>query len=313
MSLAVVHHPDYVAPLRPGHRFPMSKYGYLRVALIARGILPATGGTIAPTPASFSQVAAVHAPDYVARVAEQRLSREEERRIGLPGSAAVARRAFLAAGGTLLAARLALERGIACNMAGGSHHAGPDGGAGFCIFNDVAVAARALTAEGRVARVLVIDCDVHQGDGTAAIFARDPLVRTLSLHAARNFPARKAVSDLDFPLPDGLGDAAYLEVLAHALDACADFAPDLVFYNAGVDVHAGDRLGRLALSDAGLRAREARVLDWARGRGVPIACVLGGGYDDDPDRLAARHAIVFEEAALRAPGPAGLDAPMTPP
>lgn len=300
MSAAIVYHPDYLAPLRPGHRFPMSKYGYLRAALIARGVLPASGGYLAPKAASFDQVAAVHAPDYVERVAAQRLSRDEVRRIGLPGTAAVARRAFLSSAGTLLAARLALERGVACNMAGGSHHAGPAGGAGFCVFNDVAVAARALTGEGRVDRVLVIDCDVHQGDGTARIFARDPKVRTVSLHAARNYPVRKAVSDLDYPLPDGLADAAYLEVLAHALGESAAFDPDLVFYNAGVDVHAGDRLGRLALSDAGLRARDAMVLDWARGRGAPIACVLGGGYDDDPERLAARHAVLFEEAARRA-------------
>lgn len=300
MSLPIVYHPDYMAPLRPGHRFPMSKYGYLRAALVARGLLPATGGPVAPAPAPIRQIAAVHALDYVERVANQTLRPEEIRAIGLPGSAAVARRAFLSAAGTLLAARLALEHGIAGNAAGGSHHAGPEGGAGFCVFNDVAVAARALIDEGQVRRVLIVDCDVHQGDGTARIFADRPEVLTLSLHAARNYPARKAASDLDFPLPDGLGDAAYLEMLAHALGAVAGFAPDIVFYNAGVDPHEGDRLGRLALSDAGLRARDAHVFDWARRRRLPVACVIGGGYDDDPARLAARHAITFEEAARRA-------------
>lgn len=302
MSLPIVYHPDYMAPLRPGHRFPMSKYGYLRAALIARGLLPATGGYVAPAPAALRQVAAVHALDYVERVANQTLRPDEIRTIGLPGSAAVARRAFLSAAGTLLAARLALEHGIAGNAAGGSHHAGPAGGAGFCVFNDVAVAAQALLAEGQVRRVLIVDCDVHQGDGTARIFAGRPEVLTLSLHAARNYPVRKADSDLDFPLPDGLGDAAYLEMLDHALGQVDGFGPDIVFYNAGVDPHAGDRLGRLALSDAGLRARDARLIGWARAAGIPVACVIGGGYDADPARLAARHAITFEEAA-RLAGP----------
>ncbi len=297
MTLPIVYHPDYMAPLRPGHRFPMSKYGYLRAALIARGLLPPAGGYVAPAPATARTVAAVHPIDYVERVAGARLRPDEARAIGLPSTEAVARRAFLSAAGTLLAARLALEHGVACNAAGGSHHAGPDGGAGFCVFNDVAVAARALLDEGRARRVLVLDLDVHQGDGTARIFAQDPRVFSLSLHAERNYPARKAVSTLDFALPDGLADAAYLEVLDHALATAEAFAPDIVFYNAGVDPHGQDRLGRLALTDAGLRARDARALGWARSRGIPVAGVLGGGYDDEPRRLAARHAILFEEAA----------------
>ncbi|TPE49442.1 histone deacetylase family protein [Amaricoccus solimangrovi] len=297
MTPPIVYHPDYMAQLRPNHRFPMSKYGYLREALIARGLLPAAGGYVAPAPARLAAVAAVHAIDYVERVANQTLTRDEERRIGLPGTPAVARRAFLSAAGTLLAARLALEHGLALNMAGGSHHAGPAGGAGFCVFNDVAVAAQALLAEGQAARVLVIDCDVHQGDGTAEIFAGRAEVLTLSLHAERNYPARKAVSSLDYPLPDGLADRPYLEVLAHALAAAEAFRPRIAFYNAGVDPHRDDRLGRLGLSDEGLRARDALVIGWARARGIPLVGVLGGGYDADPLRLAARHAILFEEAA----------------
>ena len=300
MNLPIVYHPDYMAPLRPGHRFPMSKYGYLRAALVARGLLPPAGGYLSPAPASVRQVAAAHDLGYVERVATTTLSRAEERLIGLPGSAAVARRAFLSAAGTLLAARLALAHGIACNMAGGSHHAGPAGGAGFCVFNDVAVAALALLAEGQVARVLIVDCDVHQGDGTARIFAGEPRAMTVSLHAERNYPAVKAASDLDFPLPDRLGDAAYLEVLRHALGQAEGFGAEIVFYNAGVDVHRDDRLGRLALGDEGLRARDALVLGWARARGLPVVGVLGGGYDDDPERLANRHAVLFEEAAALA-------------
>ncbi len=295
--LPIVFHPDYLAPLRRGHPFPMSKYGYLRAALVARGLLPPAGGFLAPAPATVARAAAVHALPYVERVANQALTPAEERAIGLPNTAAVARRAFLASAGTLLAARLALEHGLACNMAGGSHHAGPEGGAGYCVFNDVAIAAQALLDEGQVARVLVVDCDVHQGDGTARIFAGRTDVLTLSLHAERNYPARKASSHLDYALPDRLADRAYLEVLAHALAATEAFRPGIVFYNAGVDPHAGDRLGRLALTDAGLRARDALVLGWARARGAPVAGVLGGGYDADPVRLAARHAILFEEAA----------------
>lgn len=296
--LPIVFHPEYQAPLRPRHPFPMSKYGYLRSALVARGLLPSSGGFVSPAPATVSRVAAVHALDYVERVADTRLEPGELRAIGLPGTDAVSRRAFLSAAGTLLAARLALEHGIACNMAGGSHHAGPEGGAGYCVFNDVAVAAQTLLDEGRVSRVLVVDVDVHQGDGTARIFAGRTDVFTLSLHAERNYPLRKVASTLDYALPDKLGNRAYLETLSHGLARADDFGADIVFLNAGVDVHGEDRLGRLALTDDGLRARERAVLRWARDRKLPVVGVLGGGYDDDPERLAARHAILFEEAAL---------------
>lgn len=297
MSLPIVWHPDYQAQLRVGHPFPMSKYGYLRDTLVARGLLPPEGGFLSPAPASIARVAAVHALGYVERVAANRLAPAEVRAIGLPDTPAVARRAFLSAAGTLLAARLALEHGLALNMAGGSHHAGPEGGAGYCVFNDVAVAAQTLRDEGAATRILVVDCDVHQGDGTARIFAGRPDILTLSLHAERNYPARKAVSHLDFPLPDRLTDRPYLETLAEALGRAAPFRPDLVFYNAGVDPHADDRLGRLALTSDGLRARDACVLAWARTRAIPVVGVLGGGYDSDPHRLAARHALLFEEAA----------------
>lgn len=295
--LPIVHHPDYLVPLRPGHRFPMSKYGYLREALVARGLMPA-GGTPRPAPASAAQVGLAHDPAYVARVFTQALAPDEVRRIGLPASEMVARRARLAAAGTLLAAWLALEHGLALNAAGGSHHAGPDAGAGFCVFNDVAVAVANLMAQGVPGPVLVIDADVHQGDGTARIFAGDPRVFTFSIHAERNFPARKARSDLDIALADGTGDAAYLAALAEGVaQALAAARPRIVFYNAGVDVWKGDRLGRLGLSEAGIRARDAHVIAAVRSRGLPLVGVLGGGYDDDPRRLAARHAILFEEAA----------------
>ena len=292
----IIHHPDYQVPLRPGHRFPMSKYGYLREALMARGLMR-PGHYPAPAPARAAQVALAHNAGYVERVFSGRWDAGEVRRIGLPGNERVARRARLAAAGTLLASWMAMEHGIALNAAGGSHHAGPDGGAGFCVFNDVAVAARNLQAQGVPGPYLVIDCDVHQGDGTARVFADDPGVFTLSLHAERNFPARKATSDIDVALADGLEDAAYLEALRPALErALAAARPRLVFYNAGVDVWHGDRLGRLALTADGIRARDAHVIRTVRAAGLPLVCVIGGGYDDDPARLAGHHAILFEEA-----------------
>jgi acetoin utilization deacetylase AcuC-like enzyme len=298
--LPIVHHPDYQVPLRPRHRFPMSKYGYLREALEARGLL-APGRALAPAPAGAGQLALAHDAGYVDRVLSEALCEAEIRRIGLPGTEKVARRARLAAAGTLLATWMALEHGIAANAAGGSHHAGPEGGAGFCVFNDVGVAARNLLAQGGPAPVLVVDCDVHQGDGTARIFADEPAVYTLSLHAEANFPVRKAVSDLDVALPDGTGNAAYLAALEAGLArALAEARPRIVYYNAGVDVWEGDRLGRLALTPEGIRARDAHVIRTVRAAGLPLVCVLGGGYDDVPERLAAHHAILFEEAAAAA-------------
>lgn len=299
MALPIVHHPDYVAPLRKGHRFPMSKYGYLRRALEARGLMRA-GSWLAPAPARPGQLTLAHDADYVDRACALTLSPEEMRRIGLPRTERVVRRARLAAAGTTLAARLALEGGIACNGAGGSHHAAAEGGAGYCVFNDVAVAAATLLAEGRVSRVLVLDADVHQGDGTARIFADEPRVVTVSVHAEKNYPTPKARSDIDVGLADGAGDAAYLEALSAAIDAgLAAAAPELIFYNAGVDVHRDDRLGRLALSDDGLRARDRMALRALR-RAAPVVGVLGGGYADDPETVALRHVVLFEEAAALA-------------
>jgi acetoin utilization deacetylase AcuC-like enzyme len=293
----IVWHPDYMTPLQPGHRFPMSKYGYLRQVLDARGLMP-PGGFLAPAPAQLGLIAAVHDLGYVERVENGTLTAAEVREIGLPNTPALARRGRLSAAGTLLAARLALEHGVACNAAGGSHHAGPDGGAGFCVYNDVAVAARALMAEGTVRRVLVVDLDVHQGDGTAKIFADDPGVFTFSMHGARNYPVRKATSSRDVGLDDLTGDAAYLARLQAELPRAIEAArADIAFYNAGVDVWEGDRLGRLALSLSGLRARDRMALSMLRAAGLPVTGVLGGGYSTDPEELAARHAILFEEAA----------------
>lgn len=295
--LPIVHHPDYQIALKPGHRFPMSKYGYLRDALIGRGLLK-QGQYLAPKPADRGQLSLAHDDGYVERVISLQLEDAEIRRIGLPRSEAVVRRTRLSAAGTTLAAWIALETGLACNSAGGSHHAGPDYGSGFCVFNDVAVAIANLMAQGIAGPMLVIDADVHQGDGTARIFENDARVFTVSIHSAKNFPARKARSDIDIALPDGIEDADYLAALRSGLtDAFTAVQPTLAFYNAGVDVHADDRLGRLSLSDAGIRARDAAVITAVRQRGVPLVGVLGGGYSDDMSALASRHAILFEEAA----------------
>ena len=228
-------------------------------------------------------------------VLEQRLDSMALRRLGLPLSPELALRSRCAVAGTVLTARLALEHGVACNTAGGSHHAFAGFGAGFCVFNDVAVAARVLLAEGLIGRALVVDLDVHQGDGTAAILAGDPRVFTLSVHCRANYPARKQQSDLDVALDAGVGDADYLVLLENLLPALLDrLRPDLVFYNAGVDPHVEDRLGRLALSDQGLAERERMVLRAVCARGLPLACVVGGGYADDLDVLARRHALLHE-------------------
>jgi acetoin utilization deacetylase AcuC-like enzyme len=208
------------------------------------------------------------------------------------------RRACRAAGGTILAARLALAHGLAGSTAGGSHHGQRATGAGFCVFNDVAVAARALQAAGEVRRVLVVDLDVHQGDGTADCLAGDPDLFTFSLHAERNYPVRKIAGDLDIGLPDGLANDDYLAALAGHLPRLLDaFAPDLVFYNAGVDPHREDRLGRLSLTDEGLRRRDAYVIREARRRAIPLVSVVGGGYMEDVEALGRCHALVFEAMA----------------
>ena len=282
----------------------MNKFERLAQMLVAEGLSP--DGFHEPEPASFELLSAVHDPAYVRAVFAQSLPPDAVRRLGLPMTPAVAARACAAVGGTLLAARLALAHGLACNTAGGSHHAARGYGAGFCVFNDVAVATHALLDEGAVARVLVVDLDVHQGDGTAFIFEGEPRVATFSMHGAKNFPARRAASTLDVDLPDGTQDAAYLAALAeHLPDLLDAHAPDLVFYNAGVDPHVDDRLGRLALSDAGLAARDAYVIETCLARGVPVCGVIGGGYGADIDALADRHATLHRAAAATWPQASG--------
>lgn len=292
----VIHHPAFRAEMPAGHRFPMDKFSRLATVLEAEGV-PGLDGFAKPELVDVETLLLAHAEDYVRGVIELSLPPDVVRRIGMPNTDSVATRARAASGGTLLAARLSLERGIACNTAGGSHHASAESGAGFCVFNDVAVAARRLLAEGAIGQALVVDLDVHQGDGTARIFEGDPSVFTLSMHAEKNFPHRKATSDLDIELADGTGDAAYLEKLGEILPALLrGVRPDIVFFNAGVDPHADDRLGRLSLTDEGLGRREAYVLGACLSLEIPVVGVIGGGYDADIDRLAGRHAILHRTA-----------------
>lgn len=293
----IVHHPAYSVPLPAGHRFPMGKFAALASTLEARGLL-SDRNRVQPEPADPDRLALAHDRAWVEAVLAARVDPSAERRLGLPVTPAVAARARAAVGGTLEAARLALEHGLALNTAGGSHHAFRDGGAGFCVFNDLAVTALSLLAEGRVRRLVVLDLDVHQGDGTAAILAGEPRVATVSLHCRCNYPTRKQQGSLDVALDPGIGDRAYLEILAGLLpDLLRREAPDLLLYDAGVDPHLADRLGRLALGDRGLAERDRFVLETCRARGVPVAAVIGGGYDPDLSALAARHAILFEVAA----------------
>lgn len=296
MRPPLVYHPAYSAPLPSSHRFPMAKFRLLHDHLLQRD-LARPEQLHQPLPIPRRALELVHSRGYHEAFSRDQLSRQEQRRIGLPATRPLVRRSWLAVGGTLLTARLALEHGLACHLAGGTHHAFPDYGSGFCIFNDVAVAAQVLLAEGAVTRLMVIDLDVHQGDGTAAIFAGDGRVVTVSAHAASNFPLRKQTSDHDLALADGLDDAGYLAAVGPLLpDLLEQGRPDLVLYNAGVDPHRDDRLGRLALSDTGLLLRDRMVLEACLRRGIPVATVIGGGYDALP-ALVARHGLVFRAAA----------------
>jgi acetoin utilization deacetylase AcuC-like enzyme len=283
-----LHYSDhFVLPLPEGHRFPMRKYRDLHEALAVA--LPQARFVEAPA-ASPGELALAHAPSYVEAVLHGHLSAAQQREIGFPWSPLMAERSRRSVGATIAAARAALHEGVSANLAGGTHHASAEAGSGFCVFNDVAVATRLMQAEWhrhhrRLLRVAVIDLDVHQGNGTAAILADDPTVWTLSLHGQHNFPFRKVAGDDDVALPDGCGDADYLAALDAALArlwaAHPDGLPGLVFYNAGADVHEGDRLGRLKLTAAGVAERDRRVYAALRERGIPVAVCMGGGYGVD--------------------------------
>ncbi|MEM9295693.1 MAG: histone deacetylase [Planctomycetota bacterium] len=316
----LVHHPDYtVRPWPAGHRFPMPKFALLRDRLLGEGVAKPEQFHAPDGPAPDALLELAHERDYIQAFTQGRLDPDHQRRIGLPWSPDLVRRTKTAVAGTVLACELALEHGLATQCAGGTHHAHRDYGSGFCIFNDLAVAAAHLVQHHHLNRVLIVDLDVHQGDGTARIFESEAQVFTFSVHADKNFPLRKAQSDLDVALPDGVNDDAYLALLQHGATTlpgavCADHQgvptsfdglaalldqaePQFVLYDAGVDVHRDDRLGKLELTDDGLYRRDRFVIDAVRARNVPLACVIGGGYAVDPADVARRHAVVHRAAA----------------
>ena len=295
--MKVFYSDHFVLPLPEGHRFPMVKYSMLRERVAQDGIC-GPGELRAPHAVTDEEILHAHVPDYLRRVVSGTLTDKEVRRIGFPWSEKMVERSRRASGGTLLACLAAFDEGFAANLAGGTHHAFSDRGEGYCVFNDSAIAARAVQAAGLVERVVVIDTDVHQGNGTAEILHRDPTVFTFSVHGAKNFPFRKEESDLDAPLPDGAGDAEFLATLERGLEAALDAAnADLAIYLAGADPFEGDRLGRLSVTKSGLAERDRLVLQTCRARGIPVAVTMAGGYANEVEDSVDVHFQSIRRAA----------------
>lgn len=292
-------------PLPAGHRFPVAKYRMTRDLLAADGFYSFEEAPLADP----EVIALAHEPEYVEAFLKGALDPQAARRIGFPWSPGLVRRTLASVGGTLAAARDALRGGLGGNLAGGTHHASRGEGSGFCVFNDLAVAALWLRREGLARRAAMVDLDVHQGDGTALIFRDDPEVLTVSVHGENNFPFRKQRSRIDVPLPDGTGDGEYLRTLERVLPEVVAFSPGVVFYQSGVDPLQGDKLGRLALTHAGLRERDRLVIEACYAAGVPLVITLGGGYADPIERTAEAHANTFRVAAELYGSGAGVSLP----
>ncbi len=280
MNYRIFYSPYYYADIGENHVFPIKKFELVRDRLLKEGTLQSSE-IVEPQPAKIADVLLVHTEDYITRLRNGTLTTREIRRLGLPWSKSLVRRSFLAISGTINAARHALNNNVASNLAGGTHHAFPDRGEGFCVLNDVAVAIRVLQKENLAQRFLIIDCDVHQGNGTAFIFKTDADVFTFSMHGAKNYPLFKESSTLDIELPDQTGDEEFLEILNEALPRIFAHEPDLVFYLGGADPFEKDKLGRLGLTIEGLRRRDELVLNFAKERQTPIVTTMSGGYAED--------------------------------
>ena len=294
MELPVVNHKDYEAQLNDDNKFPIKKFGELAKALIKNKIVK---NFYIPEPCSVETLKEAHTEDYINKIKNKTLDKNEIRKIGFPLVDSVVRRSFIATGGTVLATKLALNYGIACNTAGGSHHATSNEGAGFCVFNDVAVAAKYLTTRGLANRILIIDLDVHQGNGNSEIFKNDTQVFTFSMHAKVNYPAKKSISDLDIELEENLEDREYIDILKNNLKYLNEVEFDFVFYIAGVDIHYNDRLGKLKISDNGIFERDELVIDNFFSNKIPICGVLGGGYNEDFNKLVELHSSLHKTCA----------------
>ena len=289
--LPIINHPDYVAQIGDDHKFPIKKFGELFRLLNNDGVISDKNLYI-PSPASLEDLLRVHTFEYIQKITNLTLSQEEERKLGFPMIPSVRQRSFVATGGTILTAELALNKGLAFNTAGGSHHAFANAGNGYCVFNDVAVAAKKLIAKKSIKNILIFDLDVHQGDGTAKIFENDENVFTLSIHSKKNYPLNKQLSNLDIELDEGVMDDEYLEIVFNTLEEMNKKEFDYVFYIAGVDVHEDDRIGKFKISTEGIKKREELVIHHFYKKKIPLCGVLGGGYNKDFNQLVYLHSLL---------------------
>ena len=291
-----VSHPDYDIPLRENHRFTSTKFSDL-YNFLKKTQLSNYAKILKPEKASINDLLIVHDEDYIYKIKNGKLEEKEERRLGLYWTETLANRSFLAVNGTLLAAKESLKHGIACHLAGGTHHAHFNFGSGYCVFNDLAYSSMHIINKNLVKNILIFDCDVHQGDGTASILFKSKKIFTCSIHCKNNFPSRKSISNLDVELSDNLNNREYMDILKNTLIRCTSyFKPDLVLYDAGVDIHRNDILGRLNIDDEGLLNRDLIVLNYFKNLSIPIATVIGGGYSKDNLELAKRHSMIFKAA-----------------
>ena len=294
MDFPVINHKDYFAKIGDDHKFPINKFGELANYLINRNIVKKFH---TPYPCSEETLKRAHSENYIKHVKNKTLDQKIIKKIGFPLVDSVVRRSLVATGGTVLASKLAINNGVACNTAGGSHHANFDGGAGYCVFNDVAVAAQYLLDRGLAGRILIVDLDVHQGNGNSDIFRENRNVFTFSMHSKSNYPAKKSLSDLDVELDDNMEDKEYIKILTFYINQLNKENFDYVFYIAGVDIHFNDRLGKLKISDDGIKERDEIVTENFFSKGIPLCGVLGGGYNKDFDKLIELHASLHKSCA----------------